>query len=140
MCTDLDRFEALETNQRKPEGLRQQRFDDELREVIDQEWKTIIQSHEREHEHTIVQLNKENALKILTLTEELGKELYKEQKSTQDVQEDMTKELEKQANRHKEELITIQNDYKPTLAESIQKDLTAQREQTRKLELKYQTD
>ncbi len=40
-------------------------------------------------------------------------------------------------------MITTQNDYKPTLAESNQKhqkELTAQHEQARKLELKYQTD
>ena len=125
------------------EGLRQQRFDDELREVTDkinEEWKNKMQSLEHEHEHKIVQHNKENALKTATLTEGFRDELDKEKRSTQDVQEDMTKELEKQANRHKEELSKIQNDYKRTLAESNQKQLTAQRERIRQLELKYQTE
>ncbi len=137
--------EQAETNQRKPEeeGLRQQRFDDELRELTDkinEEWKNKMQSLEHEHEHKIVQLNKENALKTATLTEGFRDELDKEKRSTQDAQEDMTKGLEKQANRHKEELSKVQNDYKRTLAESNQKQLTAQREQIRQLELKYQTE
>ena len=135
-----------ETNQRKAEILSQQRFDDKLREETDkihEEWEAKIQSLQHEHEQTIVQLNKENALKIATLTEELEDALDKEQKSHQDVQDDMAKDLEKQANRHKEESIKLQNDYKTALAESNQKhqkELTAQRERARKLELKYQTE
>ena len=39
----------------------------------------------------------------------------------------MTRELEKQANRHKEELIKVQNHYKKKVAVSNQKQLTAER-------------
>ncbi len=136
----------------EPEGLRQ-RFDFELREVTDKinkEWEAKLQSLEHEHKHAIAQLKNENALKSAALTEELGDEKIKleteletEQRNSQEIQKARTKELEKQANRHKEELIKAQNDHKKTLAESNQKhqkELIAQREQARKLELKYQTE
>ncbi len=71
------------------------------------------------------------------------KELAEVHQTEMEIQKATTKELEKQANKHKEELILAQNDYKRTLAESNQKhqkELAAQREQARKLELKYRTE
>ncbi len=50
--------------------------------------------------------------------------LENEQRNTQEA---MTRELEKQANRHKEELIKVQNHYKKKVAVSNQKQLTAER-------------